>query len=321
MQFGIFAGLTTCALWGLTFVAAGVVEPFSVWDLTIARYGVFGVACAVLMFWRRFRPVGLPFPRLATGLFLGATGHVGYFVCVAFATTLSGAAIPPIIIGTMPVLLAIIANRRDHSAPWRSLILPLALIATGVGIINAATINEAPARDIYPILLGILASVTALAIWIVYGLVNASVMRAKNAPDALQWTGLQGLGAAIGGLMLLPLASFETVNTVSTADIYNFAGWALLMGVAGSWLATCCWVVASRRLPLAFSAQLIVAETIFGLGYGFVFEGRGPSVAETIGALLQIIGVCSAINVFRKFAQPTADEQPLPAAKEANPAI
>jgi len=70
------------------------------------------------------------------------------------------------------------------------------------------------------------------------------------------------------------------------------------MGLAGSWFATWCWVVASRRLPLALAAQLIVAETIFGLVYGLMFEGRFPSIAEAVGALLQFAGVCMAIAVF-----------------------
>jgi drug/metabolite transporter (DMT)-like permease len=59
-------------------------------------------------------------------------------------------------------------------------------------------------------------------------------------------------------------------------------------------------VVASPRLPLALSAQLIVAETIFGLTYGFMFEGRFPSPSEVIGAALQLAGVCSAIATFSK---------------------
>jgi drug/metabolite transporter (DMT)-like permease len=72
------------------------------------------------------------------------------------------------------------------------------------------------------------------------------------------------------------------------------------MGLAGSWFATWCWVIASRRLPLALSAQLIVAETVFGLAYGFMFEGRLPSPAEAIGATLQFVGVCLAIAAFSK---------------------
>jgi drug/metabolite transporter (DMT)-like permease len=129
-------------------------------------------------------------------------------------------------------------------------------------------------------------------------LANAAVMRSVDAPDGLQWTGVQGVGAAIGSLLLLPLASFDLLATATISETLRFVAWALVMGLAGSWFATWCWVVASRRLPLALSAQLIVAETIFGLGYGLMFEGRLPYSAEAMGAILQVSGVCSAIAVF-----------------------
>lgn len=300
MLLGIIAGLTTCALWGLTFIAPRAVAPFTAWDLTIARYGIFGLTCLLLMADRRFRPIGIAPSRLLTGLLLGGAGYVGYFVSAAFAVQLAGAAVPPVIIGTMPVFLAIIANVRERSAPWRALAPPLALIAIGVAIVNAATIDAANLADTASILLGILASSAALAIWIAYGLANAAVMRSTDAPDGLQWTGLQGIGAAIGSLLLLPLVSFDLVDKISASDAFRFVAWALVMGLAASWFATWCWVLASRRLPLALAAQLIVAETVFGLAYGFMFEGRFPYPAEVIGATMQLAGVCSAIAVFSR---------------------
>lgn len=300
MLLGIVAGLTTCALWGLTFVAPRAIAPFTAWDLTIARYGIFGFACLLLMINRRFRPVGMAPSRLLVGLLLGGAGYVGYFVSAAFAVQLAGAAIPPVIIGTMPVFLAIIANFRDRSAPWQILALPLAMVAIGVAIVNVATISAVDLAATASIMLGILASVVALVIWIIYGLVNAVVMRSPGAPNGLQWTGLQGIGAAIGSFLLLPLASFDLADTVSGSEVSLFVGWALVMGLAGSWFATWFWVVASRRLPLALAAQLIVAETVFGLAYGFMFEGRLPSPAEAIGAALQLAGVCVAMAAFSK---------------------
>ncbi|AFL50636.1 drug/metabolite transporter (DMT)-like permease [Sinorhizobium fredii] len=300
MPIGIIAGLTTCALWGLTFVAPRAVEPFSAWDLTIARYCVFGIACLLLMLHPRFRPTGIALPRSAIGLLLGGVGYVGYFVSAAFAVRLAGAAIPPLIIGTMPVFLAVIANLRERSVSWRALALPLVLIAVGVAIVNIAAIRTVQSVDTGAILLGMLSACAALCIWIVYGMVNAAVMSAPDAPDGLRWTGLQGIGAALGSLVLLPLSSFGASDALPAFDTFRFIAWALLMGLAGSWFATWCWVVASRRLPLALSAQLIVAETVFGLAYGFVLEGRWPTAAEAIGAVLQFIGVISAITVFSK---------------------
>lgn len=309
MLLGIIAGLTTCALWGLTFIAPRAVVPFTAWDLTIARYGIFGLACLLLMADRRFRPTGFAPSRLLIGLLLGGAGYVGYFISAAFAAQLAGAVVPPVIIGTMPVFLAIIANARDRSAPWKALALPFALIAIGVAIVNVVTIGTADIADTPSIFLGVLASLAALAIWIAYGLANAAVMRSADAPDGLQWTGLQGIGAAIGSLLLLPLASFDLADTASVPETTRFVAWALAMGLAGSWFATWCWVIASRRLPLALGAQLIVAETVFGLAYGFMFEGRFPTPAETIGAAMQFAGVCSAIAVFSKPRAPSSLSQ------------
>lgn len=108
---------------------------------------------------------------------------------------------------------------------------------------------------------------------------------------------VQGLGAGIGGLALLPLAS----NPLPAGGHPGvFLAWALLMGLAGSWLATWFWSIASARLPLALAAQLIVAETVFGLIFGFVFAGRWPSAIEAGGALLQIAGVMLTIRAFHE---------------------
>jgi hypothetical protein len=60
------------------------------------------------------------------------------------------------------------------------------------------------------------------------------------------------------------------------------------------------WGVACRRLPLALSAKLVVAETVFCLAYGFMFQARLPSPVQAIGAALQFVGVSSAIAVFSK---------------------
>ncbi|MEQ1405012.1 DMT family transporter [Rhizobium sp. YS-1r] len=305
MPIGILAALATCALWGLTFVAPRAVDPFTPWDLAVARYGLFGVASFVLMANRRFRPVAFSAGRIAVGLGLGCLGYVGYFLAVAYAVRLAGAAVPPLVIGTMPVLLALIANWRDDTVRWRSLALPFSLIVAGVLVVNLDALSTVVPQGRGMVLLGALSAVAALAIWIVYGLANGIVMRACDAPDALRWTGVQGLGAALGSLVILPFTNFGEISA-SPSEISRFAGWALLTGLAGSWFATWCWVVASRRLPIALAAQLIVAETVFGLAYGFMFEARWPSGAEWVGAALQIFGVAAAIRAFTLPCAPDA---------------
>ncbi|TWF55066.1 DMT family transporter [Neorhizobium alkalisoli] len=315
MLIGILAGLATCALWGLTFVAARAVEPFTTWDLAIARYGIFGLASALLMLDRRFRPIGMTRGRAAIGLMLGGLGYIGYFVFAAYAVKLAGAALPPLIIGTMPILIALIANRGDAALPWSHLTIPIGLIAAGLLTVNLDTLSAAPVAARSQIIAGLACAGAALAIWVVYGLVNAAVMRSADAPDGLRWTGLQGLGATIGSILLLPFSSFGETH----ASLSNFIGWALLMGLAGSWAATFFWVVASKRLPLALAAQLIVAETVFGLFYGFVFEMRWPTSAEWVGCMLEVLGLSAGIAAFGRHAGSARKTSAGPLASQISP--
>lgn len=232
---------------------------------------------------------------MGRGLLLGGAGYIGYFLAIAHAVRLSGPAVPPLVIGLMPVVLAVIANSREGVLRWRRLLPPLALIATGALIVNSAVFTAAGLSQGF--LPGLVAAVLALAIWVIYGLVNSASLQGKNAPDALQWTVVQGLGAGIGSLCLWPLTS---PGVPEGGGLHGFILWVLVMGIAGSWLATWFWGIASRRLSLVLAAQLIVAETVFGLIFGFAFEGRWPMVTEALGALVQIAGVCLAIWAFQQ---------------------
>lgn len=301
---GILAGLTTGALWGLTFVAPRAVAPFSAVDLAIARYLVFGVASVALMAWPAFRPRGIGLKSSLVAILLGSVGYIGYFLAAAFAVRYAGAAVPPLVIGLLPVALAIIGNWTTADVRWSRLALPLSMICTGVLLINVrAVLNAGELGERNSVLFGVLCAYVALAIWIAYGVINAKALRAAGGPSSLAWTGLQGIGSGLGTLPLLALAAFGAPSmlfnqTATTAQWAVFLAWAIVMGVAGSWVATWCWSIASRKLPLSLSAQLIVAETVFGLAYGFLYEHRWPASAEWAGIALQMVGAAVAIAVF-----------------------
>lgn len=301
MLIGILAGLMTGALWGLTFIAPRAVLPFSAFDLSVLRYLMYGLVSMVLMVSPHFRPTGLSRRMLGTGLLLGAFGTFGYFLAISYAVLLAGPVLPPLIAGTAPVLLAIVANLHERSLPWRRLAWPLALIVAGLGVVNVASLQEARADEASAILAGVGLSVVALMVWVAYGLVNAMVMRGADAPDALRWTGVQGLGCGALALVLLPLLSGgPAMLDFDSAATQRFLIWAVAMGVVVSWLGTYGWVVASERLPMALSAQLIVAETVFGLVYGLAYEQRLPTAPEAVGTLLQLVGVVVAVAIFSR---------------------
>lgn len=301
MLIGLLAGLMTGALWGLTFIAPRAVLPFSAFDLSVLRYLVFGLVSVGLMVSPRFRLTGMAWPMLGTGLLLGAFGTFGYFLSISYAVLLAGPVLPPLIAGTAPVLLAIVANLHERSLPWRRLAWPLALIVAGLGVVNVASLQEAHANEASAILAGVGLSVVALLFWVAYGLVNAVVMRGADAPDALRWTCLQGVGCGTLAVLLLPLASGgPELLDFGSAATQRFLIWVVALGVIVSWLGTFGWVVASERLPMALSAQLIVAETVFGLIYGLAYEQRLPTAPEAVGTALQLIGVVVAVAIFSR---------------------
>ena len=116
---------------------------------------------------------------------------------------------------------------------------------------------------------------------------------------------LQGIGAMIATLPLVPIALLTGSTAVMDTSLASpegitFLAWAILLGSAGSWLATWFWVIASTRLPLALSAQLIVTETLFALFYGFIYERRWPTATESLGTAMLIAGVAIGIQLFRQ---------------------
>ncbi|MCB4769275.1 DMT family transporter [Ancylobacter sp. Lp-2] len=312
MFIGILAGLATGALWGLSFVAPRAVAPFSALELSVARYLLFGVVCVLLMADARFRPLGLTRRQLLTGFGLGMLGYFGYFLAISYAVLLAGAVVPPLIAGTAPVVLAVVGNLREPAVRWRRLLLPLGLVAAGLVVVNAAGLGEAGSADSGAMLAGIGLAVASLAIWVVYGLINAAVLRGERAPSALRWTGLQGLGAGAASLLALPFMLPGASPAEGGEDVLRFLAWVLVMGAVVSWFGTYCWVVASRLLPLALSGQLIVAETVFGLGYGLAYEHRLPTSPELVGTLLQLVGVALAVAIFARRAGPGRPVTPEP---------
>ncbi|OLP52924.1 hypothetical protein BJF92_17910 [Rhizobium rhizosphaerae] len=305
MLAGLLFGLSTCALWGLTFVAPRAVAPFTPLDLAVARYGVFGLASLAFLLRGKTRRALLDIApsRRLLGLLLGGAGYIGYFLAVARAVNAAGAVLPPLITGLMPVILPWLAHRRSQTLSRRSLLAPLGLILIGLILVQLGTAAQTGTQMQPMTGAGLAFSVLALAIWIAYAQLNAMVLQAGDPPEPLAWTCLQGLGAAIGALVLLPWTSLSGGHHFSDAEVGSLVLWSLLMGLAGSFLTTVFWSEAARRLPLALAAQLIVAETVFGMAYGLIYEMRRPTWAETAGAACQIFGVCLAIARFAEAAQ------------------
>ncbi|QCI65513.1 DMT family transporter [Phreatobacter stygius] len=307
MTLGILAGLAAGALWGLTFVAPLMVAPFKPMDLVILRTLVFGLVSLALLASRGFRDWrDLPAGMSWTLVLLGAAGFNVYFGLIALAIPLVGTSIVALIIGALPVAMAIGGNRGTDRLSFRRLLPPLTAIALGLAIVNGAAFGETPEAGRPGILLGVALAVGGFASWYWYGMRNAAVLRqGEVAADAVGWTALTGTATLATLPLLIAIAwawGLSAAPSIGLAvpALGPLVAWSLMVGLASSFLATWLWSIASTRLPVSLAAQLIVSETLFGLTYGFIHAGRWPSLAEAAAIVLMVGGVVGAIRAFTR---------------------
>ncbi|MNE64869.1 hypothetical protein D3C80_1603070 [compost metagenome] len=55
----------------------------------------------------------------------------------------------------------------------------------------------------------------------------------------------------------------------------------------------------SRLLPLTLVGQMILFETLFALLYGFLWEGRGPTIVEVLAICSVVLSVILCMRAHR----------------------
>jgi drug/metabolite transporter (DMT)-like permease len=221
------------------------------------------------------------------------------------------------IIGTLPVVIAITANLRNARAgqrqegrlPWARLAPSLGLIAAGLACVNHAEITQLPAdTDLVRYGLGALLAVAAVACWTWYPIRNSEWLRLHTDRSPRAWATAQGLVtlpmAAVGyaffwgwQAMQAPAAGAAAFAMPFGPQPGLFIGLMLAIGLFASWLGTLCWNEASQRLPPALAGQLIVFETLAALAYALMLRGQAPAPGVLVGVALLVAGVLWALRV------------------------
>ena len=136
--FAAAAGL----MWGLVFVAPLLLPQYPPALLTFGRYLAFGLVALPLACLDRTRLATLTRADWLEALKLGAVGNVAYYLFLSAAIQRAGAPLPTMLIGTLPVVIAVVANRRnqvrDGSLRWAQLAPSLLLLTAGVALVNQA---------------------------------------------------------------------------------------------------------------------------------------------------------------------------------------
>jgi drug/metabolite transporter (DMT)-like permease len=310
MWIGILFALAAGLMWGLVFVAPLMLPEYPASLLSVGRYVAFGLIALPLAWLDRKALRGLSRGDWREALKLSAIGNLLYYLCLAAAIQRAGAPLPTMIIGTLPVVIAISANLRDHRRdgrlPWLRLLPSMLLIAGGIACVNHVELQAMrhdPDADPKRYLEGALLAFVAVACWTWYPLRNADWLRAHPDRNPRTWATAQGV--AILPLALIGFLVLWTVFTVAGIDFalpfgprpWAFVGLMAAIGLFASWLGTLCWNAASQRLPTVISGQLIVFETLAALAYAYMLRGAWPEPLTAIGIALLIAGVMWAVRV------------------------
>jgi drug/metabolite transporter (DMT)-like permease len=123
---------------------------------------------------------------------------------------------------------------------------------------------------------------------------NARYLQRNPHFSGNEWSALYGMSTGVlsAALTVIALLVAGTAWASGGGRVWT-TFWVVNAAVAlgASLIGNNLWNVASRRLPLTLSGQMIVFETLFALAYGFVYDGRLPRPLEIAAIALLIVGV------------------------------
>ena len=318
MLIGTAFALAAGCMWGLVFIVPLLLPEYPPALLSAGRYLAFGLIALPLAWLDRARLRRLSRTDWIEALKLALVGNLLYYLFLAAAIQRAGAPLPTMIIGTLPVVIAIVSNRRDARRDgrlaWRRLAPSLVLIGVGIGLVNHVELDQLPtpaAGDTTRYLIGAVLAIGAVVCWTWYPIRNADWLRAHADRSPRTWATAQGVATL--PLALLAYGAFAAFTVLAASELplplgpqpSRFVALMLAVGLLASWLGTLCWNEASQRLPTRLAGQLIVFETLAALVYAFLLRGAPPPLATVTGILLLVAGVLWALR-----ARPQATATP-----------
>jgi len=301
MAAGIAAGLGAGAFWGTTFVAPLVAPGFSSVDYTSGRFVACGLFSLVWMLWETARTApdrraGL-WPNAAqarAALWLSVLGYTGYYLLLVYGIADAGAALPALIIGTLPVWMMLL-GKPDHLR-WAALLPGLVLTVAGMVLMMDATADEMGPTGSAHLWRGLVLAVGAMFSWLAFAMLNARWIRRHPEVSSTAWANWLGLAAGLGGLLLWLGWGTAWTNILARPGLGAFVFVCAFTGIGSAWIASVLWNVASRRLSSSLAGQLVVSETVFALIYAFIWSGASPATTQLLACVLFVVGILASIK-------------------------
>lgn len=309
MLLGVAFALAAGLLWGIVFVGPVLLPEYPASLQSFGRYLALGLIALPLGWLDRKELARLTRQDWGEAMKLSAVGNVLYYLCLASAIQRAGPTLPTMIIGTLPVVIAVASNSLNPQPtarmPWARLVPSVAIIGVGIACVNHVEMRAmqlAPGADFQSYAVGALLAMGAVACWTWYPIRNAHWLRSHPGRHPRAWATAQGL-------CTLPLALLGYMGFWGWVAVTNspfampfgprpmvFVGLMVAIGLLASWLGALCWNEASQRLPTTLAGQLIVFETLAALLYAFALRQEWPQALTLVGVALLVCGVVWAVR-------------------------
>jgi len=298
MIWGIACGVIAGALWGLVFLTPELARGFTPLQLSAGRYLAYG-GLAVALIAPRWKTATAHLDLRAWGalIWLSLLGNTLYYICLAQAVQSGGVAMTTLIIGLLPVTVALMGRRDAGAAPMRRLIVPLLLGVAGIACTVWSSLGKGMGEGA---LTGLACAFGALVSWTLYAVGNSRWLARLDGVSAQDWSLLTGVVTGLLAILTAIPAFVMAPGAHTSPEWWGFAGLMMAVALLCSVIGNAFWNRASRLLPLTLSGQMILFETLFALLYGFIWDGRWPSLSEGAAILLLCASVLTCAAAHRR---------------------
>jgi drug/metabolite transporter (DMT)-like permease len=307
---GVLCGLLAGAMWGMVFIVPAFLTAFSPLEMACGRYLAYGVIAAALL-GRRLPPLLRRLDRSdVTAMVKHAlAGNIVYYMLLALGVQLAGVSATSLIIGVLPITVTLMGQKDHGAVPLLQLAWPLLLVAAGIACINIDVFaHHGAAAEAGPTLLrkllGVACATGALLCWTWYSVDNARYLKRNPHFSSGEWSALYGVSSGLIALViaLAALAVFHG-DVTGAGAVASGRDWTVfwivnaVLALGASVIGNHLWNIASRKVPLTLSGQLILFETLFALSYGFIYRQQWPRTLELAAMLLLVVGVMWSVRV------------------------